>query len=106
MTVSDPLQESVQHVQELVLARFPETRFRLEPGGHEGIYHLSVYTPEGTLQLPLEVTEFLNQVWREHKITLITTVYSLAHYPGPHPDPLPEGEGSSVGGPLPEGEGR
>jgi len=87
----DPLEESVQRAQELILAKFPDTRFKLEPGGHEGIYHLSVYNSEGKLQLPLEVTEYLNQVWREHKITLITTVYSMMHYP--HPDPLPEGEG-------------
>lgn len=74
------MQESVQRVQEMILAKFPETRFKLESGGHEGIYHLSVYTPEGTLPLPREVTEYLNQVWREHKITLITTVYSMEHF--------------------------
>jgi len=84
--VADPLEASVQRAQELILAKFPDTRFKLESGGHEGIYHLSVYTPEGTMQLPLEVTEFLNQVWREHKLTLITTVYSMAHYDaGPPP---------------------
>lgn len=76
----DPLEESVQKAQELILAKFPDTRFKLEPGGHEGIYHLSVYNFENRLQLPLEVTEYLNQVWREHKITLITTVYSMEHY--------------------------
>ena len=82
--MADPLEESVQRAQDLILAKFPDTRFKIEPGGHEGIYHLSVYASESKLQLPLEVTEFLNQVWREHKLTLITTVYSMEHY-GPDP---------------------
>lgn len=67
----------------MILAKFPDTKFKLEPGGHEGIYHLSVYNAENRLQLPLEVTEFLNQVWREHKLTLITTVYSMDHFSPP-----------------------
>ena len=81
MSDPDPLNDSVQRVQELIRARFPDTSFRLEPGGHADIYHLSVYAPEGHLPLPIEVTEYLNQVWREHKITLITTIYSMAHHP-------------------------
>lgn len=90
--MADSLEESVQRTKEMILAKFPETKFKLESGGHEGIYHLSVYNAENKLQLPREVMEYLNQVWREHKLTLITTVYSMEHYP--HPDPLPEGEGS------------
>ena len=74
----DALHDSVQRVQQMILAQFPDTRFRLESGGHEGIWHLSIYTPEGNIRLPPEVTEYLNQVWREHKITLISTVFSMA----------------------------
>ena len=83
-TPPDVVDRSVKRVQEMILARFPDTRFRLEPGGHDDIWHLSVYAPERTIPLPVEVTEFLNQVWREHKITLITAMYSMAHYPEDH----------------------
>ena len=63
------------------MAECPGAKFRLEPGGHEDIWHLSVYGPDDNLRLPLTATEYLNQVWREHKITIITTVYHLDNLP-------------------------
>ncbi len=80
--MADPLGESVERVQEMILAGHPDSKFKLEPGGTDGIYHLSIYSPEGAARLSLDVTEYLNQVWRDHKITLITSVYSMEHYKG------------------------
>ena len=91
--MAEPLDSSVERAKELILAKHPDTKFKLEAGGHEGIYHLSIYSSEGRLALPIEVTEYLNQVWREHKLTLITTVYSMEHYT-PHPA-AGEGPGGS-----------
>ena len=76
--MSDFVRERVSHLQELIHARFPETKFKLEPSADETIWHFSVYTPEGRLPLPLEVTDELNRIWREQRISIITTIYSMS----------------------------
>ena len=74
------VRERIARVQEQLLAKFPQARFRLEPGEDTAIWHFSIYAEEGRLFLPMEVTQELNQMWMEHHTSIITTVYSLSAY--------------------------
>ena len=76
--MTDLVQQHVAHLQGLILAQFPDTKFKLEPSEHEDIWHFSVYTPEGAIRMPPEVLQQMMGIWHEQKITIITTVYPMA----------------------------
>ena len=78
--MDDALRARVEGLQAAILVRFPETRFKLQVGDQEDIWHLSVYTPDGKIQIPREVTNGLNQIWQDHKISIITVVYPMFLY--------------------------
>lgn len=76
----DLVRQRVAQIQEILTAALPEAKFRLEQGQDATIWHFSIYAGEGRLFLPLEVTQELNRMWLEHKISVITTVYSIQAY--------------------------
>lgn len=78
--MADLVRAQVAQLQAMILAKFPDTKFKLEPSDKEDIWHFAVYTPEGRMHIPLEVTDNLNKLWRERRISIITTVYPLALY--------------------------
>ncbi|MBI2886387.1 MAG: hypothetical protein HYY02_04170 [Chloroflexi bacterium] len=78
--MTDTVREQLARYQSAILAHYPDTRFKLEPTEQEDIWHFSVYTSEKHLQMPRDFMEGLNAIWREHKLSIVTTVYSLAAY--------------------------
>ena len=79
-SMEDLLGERMPQIQANLLAQFPEAKFKLGKGDQEGIWHFSIYTETGRIQIPLEVTNDLNQIWRDHRVSIVTVVYPLSLY--------------------------
>jgi len=78
--MNDLLTEWMPRIQANLLAHFPESKFKLEQGEKPDLWHFSIYTETGRIQIPLEVTNDLNQIWREHHMSIVTVVYPLSLY--------------------------
>lgn len=78
--MNDDARELLARYQAEILARFPDTKFKLEPTDKEDIWHFSVYTSEQHIQMPRDFMEGLNTIWREHKLSIITMVYPISLY--------------------------
>ena len=70
----------VEGLQQIILSQHPETKFRMEPGEPENLWNLCIYTPEGNLQMPPEIMQELDAIWRENKVTVLAIVYPLSMY--------------------------
>lgn len=71
------LQEEMLALEELVRGQDPEAKFRFDPSGQEGIWHFSIYTQAGNMQMPPEIMAILDNIWRTHRVTVVTVVYPL-----------------------------
>jgi hypothetical protein len=78
--VSDDLLAQIEQLQQTILQTYPEAKFRFSGSEHGDIYHLAIYHGGGTLQMPVNVARELNLIWQNHRLTVITTVYPMAHY--------------------------
>ena len=79
-SVSAIVYDHIEHVQEALIATFPEAKFHVEATDDPTIWHFAIYAENGRLFLPMEATQELNQMWVEHKISVITTIYPATAY--------------------------
>lgn len=76
--VAAAVRTRVADLQRRILEVFPDTRFRFEPTANWDIWHLSVFTPSGAIQMPPPVIQGMVALWHDHRVTVITTVYPLS----------------------------
>ncbi|GEM_PF-6035866 len=77
----DPgIKEKIVGLEQIILEAQPEAKFKLEPSEQENIWDFCIYTPEGNLQMPPEIMQRLDGVWREYKVTVLAIVYPLSLY--------------------------
>ncbi len=74
------VREGVATAEKFLIEKFPDAKCRLEPGDDPAMWHFSIYAESGRVFLPLEVTQELNRLWMEHKVSIITTIYPLNSY--------------------------
>lgn len=78
--MSEVVRELVLQLQEIILKEFPDTMFKLDQSTHDDIWHFSVFTPSGNIQMPPAVLTKMMDLWHEHKITVIASIYLLSVY--------------------------
>ena len=78
--MDEAVRKRVEGLQEIILGQHPETKFRLEPREPANLWNLCIYTPEGNLQMPPEIMQQLDAIWREDKVTVLAIVYPLSMY--------------------------
>lgn len=78
--MSDQLSEQIEQVKLTILQTYPQAKFSFSGSEHSDIYHLAIYHGGGTLQMPVNVARDLNLIWQNQRLTVITTVYPMAHY--------------------------
>ncbi len=78
--LNDTIREKISKLEEIILQEQPDAKFKLEPSEQENIWDFCIYTPEGNLQMPPEIMQQLDGVWREYKITVLAIVYPLSLY--------------------------
>lgn len=83
--MNDAAQRELERFEGMILEQMPDARFKLEPSDQEGIWHLSIFTPDGKLQMPARAAWQLNQIWREHKLSIVTTIYPASLYQEENP---------------------
>lgn len=84
------LREEMAALQEMIRAQDPQAKFRLEPSEQEGIWHFSIYTQAGNMEMPPEIMATLDNIWRTHRVTVVTVVYPLTLFDAELPaDPTP-----------------
>lgn len=70
----------LEELKGLVLEKSPKVKFKVKPSSQKDLWHLYIYTPEGNLQMPPEVMRYLDSIWREQRITVVTVIYPLSMY--------------------------
>lgn len=70
----------MEELKGLILGGLPEAKFKIEPGSQNDLWHLYIYTPKGNLQIPQEIASYLDSIWREQRVTVVTVMYPLSMY--------------------------
>ncbi len=78
--LNEAIKETISKLEGIILKEQPDAKFKLEPSEQENIWDFCIYTPEGNLQMPPEIMQQLDGVWREYKITVLAIVYPLSLY--------------------------
>lgn len=75
--------EIVRELEQEILEFEPEARFRLTPGSEAQFLDFTIFTPAGRMAMPANIMGRLDDVYRSHRVYIITVVYPLALYTEP-----------------------
>lgn len=74
----------VSELEQEILELEPEARFRLTSGTEPQFLDFTVFTPTGRMALPANIMGRLDDVYRSHRVYIITVVYPLTLYTEPN----------------------
>ncbi len=81
--IAGRVRERTAELEEMILAAAPEAKFKLDSTDNWDIWHLAVYTPDGTIRMPPPAIRGLVDLWHELRVTIITTIYPLTLFQEP-----------------------
>ena len=81
--IADRVRERAGDLQALILEVEPHAQFKLDTTTNWDIWHLAVYTSDGTIRMPPPAIKGMVDLWHELRVTIITTIYPLTAYQEP-----------------------
>ncbi|MSQ28447.1 MAG: hypothetical protein EXR51_09975 [Dehalococcoidia bacterium] len=81
--IIDRVRERAGELQEMILTVEPQARFTLDATKNWDIWHLAVYTSDGTIRMPQPAIKGMVDLWHELRVTIITIIYPLTAYQEP-----------------------
>lgn len=73
----------VGEIEQEILEFEPEAKFRLRRGSEAQFLDFTIYTPSGRMQMPANIMGRLDDIYRSHRVYVITVIYPLSLYNAP-----------------------